>query len=134
MTEVVGEDGVRQQNPQPSVWLTAAEFPRWASEVALHRAVSPLLPKPNLGRQCRIPSEREKMAALRSSLPTVFLHQCSGTPAGGSTRGLTGAPAGIQAARAACGPGMPSLVKCAGAPCRVYATQPGSASDSPARC
>ncbi len=49
MTEVVGEDGVRVQNPTPNIWLMAAEFPRWASEVGLHRAVSPLLPKRNLG-------------------------------------------------------------------------------------
>ena len=34
MTEVVGADGVRQQNPTPSIWLTAAEFGRWATEVA----------------------------------------------------------------------------------------------------
>ena len=50
MTEVVGEDGVRRQNPSPSVWLTAAEFGRWAGEVGLHRAVSPVLPKPDLGQ------------------------------------------------------------------------------------
>lgn len=50
MTEVVGEDGVRKQHPTPSIWLTAAEFPRWASEVGIHRAVSPILPKPNVGR------------------------------------------------------------------------------------
>ena len=50
MTEVVGEDGVRQPNPTPSAWLMAAEFPRWASEVGLHYAASSLLPKRNLGQ------------------------------------------------------------------------------------
>jgi len=50
MTEVVGEDGVRRENPTPSAWLTAAELGRWATEVGMHRAVSGLLPKPDLGR------------------------------------------------------------------------------------
>ena len=50
MTEVVGEDGVPKQHPTPSIWLTAAEFPRWASEVGLHYAVSSRLPKRNLGQ------------------------------------------------------------------------------------
>ena len=50
MTEVVGPDGVRQQFPTPSIWLTAAEAGRWATEVGIHRALSPVLPKPNVGR------------------------------------------------------------------------------------
>jgi len=50
ITEVTGEDGVRRQNPMPSPWLMAAEFPRWAGEVGLNRAMSSLLPRRNLGR------------------------------------------------------------------------------------
>jgi hypothetical protein len=50
MTEVIGEDGVRQQNRTPSAWLMAADFPRWASEVGMHRAVSSMLPKRNPGQ------------------------------------------------------------------------------------
>ena len=50
MTEVTGDDGVRQQNPMPSLWLMAAEFPRWAGEVGLNRAMTSLLPRRNLGQ------------------------------------------------------------------------------------
>ena len=45
MTEVIGADGVRVRNPTPSIWLTAAEFGRWATEVGMHHAFSRVLPK-----------------------------------------------------------------------------------------
>ncbi len=41
---------VGQQNPTPNIWLMAAEFPRWASEVVLHHASSSLLPKRDVGQ------------------------------------------------------------------------------------
>lgn len=50
MTEVVGADGVRVQNPMPSIWLTTAEFGRWATEVGMHHAFSRVLPKRDVGQ------------------------------------------------------------------------------------
>ena len=50
MTQVVGADGVRVQNPTPSIWLTAAEFGRWATEVGMHHAFSRVLPKRDVGQ------------------------------------------------------------------------------------
>ncbi len=50
MTEVVGPDGARQQHPTPSIWLTAAEVGRWATEVGMHHAFSRVMPKRDVGQ------------------------------------------------------------------------------------